>query len=422
MSALIKVRLAFGQSLPQGELLDSVKARNAIALSLAGILALAGCSSPQQPAEPSASVTEQPVEAGTEITVWLNEQQKLGLEVVAAQFFTDTGVSVQLITKEDVVSEILAGEVTPDVIIGSYEAVPELVASGEIQSFEVSNSDQSLNPGSVQAFSFQGQQFGLPVSTENTALVCRSDAFDSAPENFEEVVEAGLAISLNNGAGDPYHFYGIQSSFGAAVFQTDDYGSYLPLIGMENESGFAFASWLFDNKDLFDLESDTRSIKQQLISGEKACWITGPWNGSWFNEQFGESGWNAYPIPAAGPNPATPFLGATGAMLGAQSTSTALATKFIVEYLGSKYGQLALFQGTGLPPANLEALSEATASKIAYEFGMAGIKAVPMPVIDQMDSVWAPWANAQVALIAGVADPIATWQALCDEINAALGY
>ena len=397
----------------------SVRALSAIAMAIAAGVVFSGCSSPETPVE-SPTATETTASAtSSEITVWLNGEQSLGLEVVAAQFFADTGVAVELVTKEDPAGEVLAGVGSPDVLLDSYESVPELVAGGKIQDFEILN--DKLIPGSIQAFGFQGLQYGLPVFQENIALVCNSEAVPSAPETFDEAVETGLAISLNNGTGDPYHFYPLQSSFGSSIFEVSSADSAAPILALDSEQGYAFASWLGENRSIFDLESDTRKIKDQLVAGEKACWITGPWNAAWFTEQFGESGWSAYPIPAAGEFPAAPFLGVTGSMLGVDSVDAKTATKFITEYLGSKLGQLALFQTTGMSPSHLEALDEATTSKVAHEFGLAGVSGVPMPAIDQMDSVWGPLGTAQASIIAGSDDPAVIWKQMADEINAMIG-
>ena len=383
-----------------------------------------GCSSAEVVPETSTPAVQVQADSPTEITVWVSEAQALGLEVVAAQFLMDTGTRVSLVVKENLQPDFLgAGTGTgPDIILGSYDWQPELVTAGKLEPIDVSGVAEAFIPGAIQAFAYQGQQYGLPVSQENAALACVLEAMPTAPESFQEVVAAGLAISLNDGTGDPYHFYALQTSFGAPVFETAEDGSYLPVLGMGGEAGFAFAAWLSDNATSFELASNTRNIKEELVAGTKACWLTGPWNGNWFNEQFGESGWAAYPVPPAGPYPASTFSGATGAMVASGSDAVATATKFVLEYLGSSQGQLALFQGTGKAPAELAALEQSSASKIAYEFGMAGLESVPMPVIAEMDSIWVPWAAAQVGIIRGDDEPAVIWQKMLDEINASLGY
>lgn len=44
--------------------------------------------------------------------------------------------------------------------------------------------------------------------------------------------------------GDPYHFYGFQTSFGAPVFNTNADGEYTSELAMGGSGGTDFATWL----------------------------------------------------------------------------------------------------------------------------------------------------------------------------------
>ena len=44
--------------------------------------------------------------------------------------------------------------------------------------------------------------------------------------------------------GDPYHFYGFQTSFGAPVFNTNADGEYTSELAMGGSGGTDFANWL----------------------------------------------------------------------------------------------------------------------------------------------------------------------------------
>jgi len=105
-------------------------------------------------------------------------------------------------------------------------------------------------------------------------------------------------------------------------------------------------------------------------------------------------------------------------MLSARAGNPSAATKFIVDYLGSDLGQIAMFQSTGRPPSNLKALESAEDFKIPYQFGMAGINAVPRPVSSKIDSVWFPLGEAQMAILRNDVDVNLLWQKMTDEIAA----
>ena len=397
-----------------------VGALRVFASAIISSLALAGCS----PSEPAAVISEVDSEVTTQgeaLTIWLDESEALGLESLALQFEADTGNRVDLVIKTDIANEFWgASDNAPDIVLGPHGLQRGFLSDGLIAPFSLEGAETKFNSGAVQAFNHGGQQYGLPYAQESIALVCTESSMPKAPETFQDVVDVGLAISLNDGTGDPYHLYPIQTSFGSTVFEVDETNPEILNLALGNEEGLAFANWLSKNSALFDLESNTAIIKQQLIDGEKGCWITGPWSGSWFTETFGEEGWNAYEVPSAGGQVSRPFLEVRGAMLSARAVDPSAATKFIVEYLGSDPGQIAMFQATGRTPSNLKALENAKDFKIPYQFGMAGSNAVPRPVSSKIDSVWFPLGEAQMAILLKDDDPNLLWKTMSDEIAEAI--
>jgi arabinogalactan oligomer/maltooligosaccharide transport system substrate-binding protein len=391
-----------------------------VGLAIISALALAGCS-PNEPA-PVGSEANSGTETQSEVlTVWLDESEALGLESVALQFEADTGTRVDLVIKTDIANEFLgARDNSPDIVLGPHSLQRGFLPEGLIAPFSLDGAEARFNSGAVQAFSHGGQQYGLPYAQESIALVCTESAMPKAPETFQDLVDVGLAISLNDGSGDPYHLYPLQTSFGSSLFEVDQTNSEFLNLALGNEEGLAFANWLSKNASLFDLESNTDLIKQQLIDGEKGCWITGPWSGLWFSETFGEEGWNAYEVPSAGGQVARPFLEVRGAMLSARAVNPSAAIKFIVDYLGSDPGQIAMFQATGRTPSNLNALESAKDFKIPYQFGMSGFNAVPRPVSSEIDSVWFPLGEAEMAILREDDDPNLLWKIMSDETAAAI--
>jgi arabinogalactan oligomer/maltooligosaccharide transport system substrate-binding protein len=397
-----------------------VGALRVIGVTIISALALAGCS----PSEPAAVISEVDSEVTTQgeaLTIWLDESEALGLESLALQFEADTGNRVDLVIKTDIANEFWgASDNAPDIVLGPHGLQRGFLSDGLIAPFSLEGAETEFNSGAVQAFNHGGQQYGLPYAQESIALVCAESAMPKAPETFQDVVDVGLAISLNDGTGDPYHLYPLQTSFGSSVFEVDPTNSGILNLALGNEEGLAFANWLSKNASLFDLKSNTDLIKQQLVDGEKGCWITGPWSGAWFSATFGEEGWNAYEVPSAGGQEATPFLEVRGAMLSARANNPSAAIKFIVEYLGSDPGQIAMFQATGRTPSNLKALENAKDFKIPYQFGMAASNAVPRPVSSKIDSVWFSLGEAQMAILRKDDAPDLLWKMMSDEIAEAI--
>lgn len=386
------------------------------------VLAASACS-PQSAEEPSREIAATEVEASSSITIWLDEKTAVGATSIAEQFEADTGVAVVFRISSDLLSELQAASPTQaiDVLVAPHGSQPQLLSGGFVQALATDSALDRFIPGTAGAFSVDGVQYGIPLSHENIALACVAEAMPSAPKTFEELVDAGLVISMNDGGGDPYHLFPIQSSFGAMVFQQSESGSGELQLALSSPENLAFATWLGVNAASFDLGSNTETAKSQLSSGDKACWLTGPWNRSWFDSEFGEAGWNAFPVPSAGLQPSASFLEVRGAMVSASSQNKAAANDFVTDYLGGTAGQVAIFNATGFPPSNLEALEQISGYKFPYQFGMAGVTGIATPTKAAMEAVWYPWSQAQVRIIAGVDDPERAWLEMVDEINSATG-
>src|SRR5690606_7325213 len=104
-----------------------------------------------------------------------------------------------------------------------------------------------------EAFTYEGQVYGVPYAIENIALVRNTDLVPEAAADFDDMIAKGQAagtdyaflVGLDPEASDPYHLYPFQTSFGAPVFGTDASGSYDPAdLQIGNDGGTAFAEWL----------------------------------------------------------------------------------------------------------------------------------------------------------------------------------
>lgn len=390
-----------------------------IALLIAGA---SGCTS-EVPAEISSEPKAAMEGITSTITVLLDERTAAGVASIAEQYEADTGVAVQFRITEDLLADVQLASSTDvvDVIIAPHALQPDLLSGGFIQALGGDPKPDRYLTGAVAAFNLNGVQYGIPLSHENIALSCVAEAMPNSPTSFDEVVEAGLAVVMNDGAGDPYHLFPIQSSFGARVFQAGQNSSDTPQLAMSSPENLAFAAWLGANAELFDLASNTETAKKQLLSGDKSCWLTGPWHRLWFEENFGQDGWEVYPVPSVDLQPAAVFLEVIGAMVSSNSQSADAATEFVVDYLGGAPGQVSIFNSTGFPPSNLAALEMISDYKIPFQFGTAGLDGLPTPSNAEMDAVWYPWAQAQVEIIGGAEDPEAIWAKMVRQIQAAIG-
>src|SRR5690606_40219458 len=99
----------------------------------------------------------------------------------------------------------------------------------------------------LEAFTYEGQAYGLPYAIENIALYRNTEPVDQTPATFDEMIAAGeasgaeypLLIQITE-TGDPYTIYPFQPSFGAPVFETNEDGSYIAELALGGAARPAF--------------------------------------------------------------------------------------------------------------------------------------------------------------------------------------
>lgn len=371
------------------------------------------------------------------LTIWADELRAEPLTDVAAQFESETGVTVEIVQKnfDDIRPEFLAQAPTgegPDIIVGAHDWTGELVTAGVVAPVDLGAKAEEFVEVAVNAFSYEGSNYGVPYGIENIALVRNDGMTDVAPTTWDEMIAAGEAaggqypVLLQQGdAGDAYHMYPFQTSFGAPVFATDDTGSYLPELALGGEAGTAFADWLAANgaagTGALQTAITADIAKEAFANGESAFMVTGPWNISAFTDAGLEV--SVLPIPSAGGETAAPFVGVQGFFVNATSENQLLANTFLLDYVATDEVQTALYTSGGRIPA-LTTASDAVAADdpIVAGFAAAGEVGVPMPTLPQMGSVWDFWGTTEADIISGDAsDPAAAWQTMVENIEAAIG-
>ncbi len=397
------------------------------ALIAVGALALAGCTSGDQ------GGTD---ESAGSLTVWVDADRATVLKDAAAEFEAETGVTVTLVQKDfgeirdQFVAQVPTGE-GPDIAVGAHDWLGTLVTNGVVAPIELGDAAGNFEQVAIDAWSYDGNVYGLPYSIENIALVRNTDLAPEAPATWDDMIAAGTAagteykflVGLDPAAGDPYHLYPFQTSFGAPVFGQNEDGSYDAAdLQIGNAGGDAFAQWLAAQgaAGILNTNIDGDLARENFNAGKSAFYLTGPWN----VPSAQEAGLNIAidPIPSAGGQPAQPFVGVQGFFLSAKSQNVVAATNFLINYVGSEAVQTALYEVGGRAPALTAAFDAAVANDpIVAGFGAVGADAVPMPSIPQMGSVWEFWGVTEVAIINGQGDPVTLWQKMAADIAAAIG-
>ncbi|MCT1607329.1 maltose ABC transporter substrate-binding protein [Nesterenkonia massiliensis] len=424
------MRATFSAPIRLGALLSA----GAFALTACGASGSAepsGSPAPEQNGESSSAAPE----AAGELTVWVDADRADVLADAAEDFEADTGIAVNLVQqdfgeiRDQFVSQVPTGE-GPDIAVGAHDWLGVLVTNGVVAPIELGDAANDFEQVTVDAWSYDGQTYGVPYSIENIALLRNTELAPEAPETFDEMIEMGEAsgatypflVGLDPQAADPYHLYPFQMSFGAPVFGTNEDASYNPEdLQIGNEGGQEFAQWLAEQGEagVLNTNIDGDLALENFNSGDSPFYLTGPWNVPAAQENGIDVAVD--PIPAPGDSPAQPFVGVQGFFLSAQSENVVAATNFLINYIGSPEVQTALYEVGGRAPALTESFDAALAEdEIVAGFGAVGADAVPMPSIPEMGAVWDFWGATQTAIINGEGDPVELWDRMAEDIAGAV--
>ncbi|MCM3696125.1 extracellular solute-binding protein [Microbacterium oleivorans] len=407
-----------------------------LAALAAGSLLLAGCASGTG-TTPAPAESEAPIDAsGVTLTVWTDENRKPAIEAAAKTFEDETGAKIELVQKNfedirnDFTNQVPTGE-GPDITIGAHDWLGSLVQAGVVSTVDLGESASDFEKVATDAFTYDGQTYALPYSLETIALIQNTDLVgEDAPATFDDMIAAGtesgaerpFVINTAGQTGDAYTMYGLQTSFGAPVFVQDDSGSYTSEVGMGGDAGTAFATWLGEHGEKGSGEISTTidydTNNELFASGKAAYTIQGPWAVETLTAQGANIKVN--PIPSAGGETASPFVGVQGFYISSESKNALVAQEFLTKYLATYDAQKALYEADPRIPAWSELAEEVSSDPVIAGFVASSQNGVPMPNIPQMGSVWDLWNAAQVQIIKG-ADPAGTWTKMVSDLEATIG-
>ncbi|AQX16455.1 MULTISPECIES: sugar ABC transporter substrate-binding protein [Tessaracoccus] len=377
----------------------------------------------------AATTSSAPAAAGS-LTVWADETRIDAFKTLGETFSAETGVTLDVVQKpsadikNDFIAQVPTGE-GPDLIVTAHDATGDLVKNGVVSPVELGDKADAFGDVALRAVSLEGQVYGVPYAVENIGLVRNNALVQDTPATFDELIAQGKGVSgaefpivIQQGEnGDPYHLYPLQTSFGAPVFKSDANGDYTAELGMAGPEGEAFAQYLkkLADEGVLSASIGADQAKQAFLDGKSPYIITGPW---WTGE-FVDAGLDisVLPVPSAGGQPAAPFVGVQAVFLSSKSENQLLAQQFL-DFMGTKETQDTLFEMGGRMPALTES-ADAVTDEILAGFGEAGAEGQPMPAIPEMGAVWQYWGGAEVSILTGKAEPVAAWQTLVANLEAA---
>jgi arabinogalactan oligomer/maltooligosaccharide transport system substrate-binding protein len=400
----------------------------------AAFVALSACSSGPAattgaPATTSAPATSAPANyAGVTLTVWVDDTRMAATKAAASAFESATGAKVQLVKKNfadiqaDFTSQVPTGK-GPDITIGAHDWLGNLIQNGVVSPIELGDKASQFETVALQAFTKEGQVYGVPYAIENIGLIRNTKLAASAPATWDDALAMGkkagtkYPILLQVGeTGDPYTAYPLQTSFGAPVFTQNSDGSYSSELAMGGDAGEKFAAWLAAQGKAGNLDTAiTYDIAVDAFAKGKSPFIIG---GPWMLEKFKSLDLAIDPIPSAGGQKASPFVGVQGFFISSQSKNPIVANDFLTNYIATTDVQSAMYQAGQRTPALKTAAEKAASDTLTAGFAKVAQDAVPMPSIPEMAAVWTYWGVTEANIISGKQQPAAGWQKMISDIQA----
>ena len=407
--------------------------RSIVSLGVAtAIVALSACSSGAAPSSAPASTAASSAAAadytGTTLTVWVDDTRMAATQAAAQAFEAATHAKVDLVKKNfadiqaDFTSQVPTGK-GPDITIGAHDWLGNLIQNGVVAPIELGDKANDFEPVAIQAFSQDGQVYGVPYAIENIGLIRNTKLAASAPATWDDAVAMGkkagtkYPILLQVGTtGDPYTAYPLQTSFGAPVFTQNSDGSYSSELAMGGANGEKFAQWLAAQGKAGTLDTSiTYDIAVDAFSKGKSPFIIG---GPWMLEKFKGLDLSIDPIPSAGGQKASPFVGVQGFFISSKSANPIVANDFLTNYIATTDVQYAMYQAGQRTPALKSAAEKAAGDPLTAGFATVAQDAVPMPSIPEMAAVWTYWGVTEANIISGKQQAVAGWQKMISDIQA----
>lgn len=393
----------------------------------AAVTALAACNNGTTS---SSSSSDNSNDAAATLTIWADDTRFTQVETIAEDFTAKTGVKVDVVQKSesDMDTEFTTQVPTgngPDLIVMAHDKLGALVSNGVVAPVDLGEAKSQFADVAVKGVTYNGQTYGVPYAIESVALVRNNALTKDEPKTYDDMIASGKTAGkqypfvIQMGAeGDPYHFYGFQTSFGAPVFNTNADGEYTSELAMGGSGGTDYANWLKAQGDAGIISpSITADIaKQAFLDGQVPYMVTGPWNVTAFREAGMDV--SVLPIPSAGTQAAQPFVGVQMFYQSAKSANPVAAKQFF-NYLATPEAQ-AQMQKLGGRASAMPSVAEASDDQDIKDFSKVAESGALAPAIPAMGSVWNFWGQTEANIVSGAEAPAEGWATMITNINNAI--
>lgn len=311
--------------------------------------------------------------------------------------------------REDFQTASIAGA-APELLWTVNDHAGPFTAAGIIQPIgDLYNPDEFIEPVVMD-----GELYGIPISSGNhLMLLYNRQLVDSAPQDTDEMIEVGRALTEGNRYGfaynmtEPFWLVPWLGGFGGSVFAED--GVTPTLDTPEMVATLQFLYDLTHVHGITPVEADYGTMDTLFKEGNAAMIINGDWSLGEYRDHFGDD-LGIAPIPTVsetGLEPAPYTSGKYFMMSDTVEGELREAIGEFIEWVLTEERQLEMAETLTRLPGRLSALEhdQITGDPVLAGSAAAMANGTPMPAAIEMRANWDAMLPSQNAVLAGTVSP-----------------
>ena len=333
--------------------------------------------------------------------VWLRDQAK------TFEAKTKNKVNIVSVPFDDLTTKFLQSAPKgqgPDLIVTqAHDRIGQMAAAGVIEPMDkYVTSRTDLDKTAVQAMTYKGKLFGIPMFAESVALIYNKKLVPTAPTTWNALLSAAQSAQKSGNLGfvmpldNAYLSYGFTSAYGGYVFKNTGGTLNTKDLGLGNAGAVKAAGFINDLRYKYNLipEGITGdAVKSAFTQGRAAMMISGPWEIDDIRKAGIDFGIAPFPTPPGASGKWSPFVGVQGTIMNAYSKNKAAAAQF-AKSITTADAQISFNKAGGRIPVSLAARTRLKSNPVVAGFSRTISAGTPMPNIPEMGAVWGPWTNA----------------------------
>ncbi|WP_425257215.1 extracellular solute-binding protein [Rubrivivax sp. RP6-9] len=367
-----------------------------------------------------ASAASAMAQAAGELVVWhaYRGAEKAAFEKVVEMFQKTPAAKGQKVSTLAIPYDAYADKISaavprgkgPDVFIYAQDRLGGWIEAGKtvepIDFFVDKPVKDRLLPGMLDAMTYKGGIYGLPINYKMPTLIYNKDLVKVPPKTSGEMVK--LAKTLTNAGSGRYglaywytNFYfhsALMNAFGGAVFDRE--GKLVINSPATVASLNQMMAW-YKTDGILPTEPSEALIASMFNEGKVAMVINGPWFVGDIDKKI-NVGLAPLPMLDAAKKPMRPWMTIEGAYVAASSTKKELAYE-LAKYLTTEEAGLVLaLEGRQLHTNKaIYANPKVSADPVLKAFREQLDNAEPMPNRPEMTMVWTPATTAMNKIVKG---------------------